>query len=73
MIYLLDPDELSIDLVKISREIQNKDGLVIQFCNNAVYYENGLPKLNLEYIKDFKFNNPEIFDLVMRLTNTRIV
>lgn len=70
-IYLLDPDTLSVDLSII--KCNSNDELINLFCNNAVYYENGLPKLDMVFIQNFKKLHQDVFDLVIRKTKTRIV
>ena len=70
-IYLLDADILSVDLAVIKSS--TNDDLIKLFCNNAIYYENGLPRLNMEFIQNFKKLHNDIFDLVIRKTKTRIV
>ena len=75
-IYLLDADVLSVDLRKksildsLTTDERNK---ISDLVNNGIYYNNGLPRLNLEYIQSFKDNNFKLFDDVIRMTNTRIV
>lgn len=75
-IYLLDADILSVDLRKksildsLTTDERNK---ISDLVNNGIYYNNGLPRLNLEYIQSFKDNNFKLFDDVIRMTNTRIV
>ena len=70
-IYLLDADILSVDLSIIKCNSDNE--LVNLFCNNAVYYENGLPKLDMAFIQAFKDNHPDMFDAIIKLTKTRVV
>lgn len=70
-IYLLDADILSVDLAIIKSS--TNDDLIKLFCNNAIYYENGLPKLNMNFIRKFRESHKDIFDLVIRKTKTRIV
>lgn len=70
-IYLLDADILSVDLAII--KLSTNDDLIKLFCNNAIYYENGLPKLNMKFIQNFKQSHQDVFDLVIRMTKTRIV
>lgn len=70
-IYLLDADILSVDLAIIKSSTNDK--LIKLFCNNAIYYKNGLPNLNMEFIQQFKKLHEDIFDLVIRKTKTRIV
>ena len=75
-IYLLDADILSVDLNKdsILNSFEYNDRVkIVELRNNGVYYENGLPRLNTDYIQQFKNNNSELFDTVIRKTNTRIV
>lgn len=75
-IYLLDADILSVDLNKdvILNSFEYNDRIkIVELRNNGIYYENGLPKLNLEYIQWFKNNNSKLFDTIIRKTNTRIV
>ena len=75
-IYLLDADILSVDLNKdsILNSFEYNDRVkMVELRNNGVYYENGLPRLNLDYIQQFKNNNSELFDTIIRKTNTRIV
>ena len=75
-IYLLDADILLVDLNKdsILNSFEYNDRIkIVELRNNAIYYENGLPKLNLEYIQWFKNNNSTLFDTIIRKTNTRIV
>ena len=75
-IYLLDVDVLSVDLRKksildsFSTDDRNK---ISDLVNNGIYYSDGLPRLDLEYIQSFKDNNFKLFDDVIRMTNTRIV
>lgn len=75
-IYLLDADILSVDLRKksildsFSTDDRNK---ISDLVNNGIYYRDGLPRLDLEYIQSFKDNNFKLFDDVIRMTNTRIV
>jgi len=75
-IYLLDADVLSVDLRKksildsFSTDDRNK---ISDLVNNGIYYSDGLPRLDLEYIQSFKDNNFKLFDDVIRMTNTRIV
>lgn len=70
-IYLLDADILSVDLAIIKSSTD--DDLVKLFCNNAIYYEKGLPRLNMEFIQKFRESHKDVFDLVIRKTKTRIV
>lgn len=70
-IYLLDADILSVDLAIIKCNSNNE--LVNLFCNNAVYYENGLPKLDMAFIQDFKNKYSDMFDYIIKLTKTRVV
>lgn len=70
-IYLLDADILSVDLAIIKSSTD--DDLIKLFCNNTIYYKNGLPNLNMEFIQQFKKLHEDIFDLVIRKTKTRIV
>lgn len=70
-IYLLDADILSVDLAIIKSS--TNDDLIKLFCNNAIYYEKGLPKLNMNFIKKFRESYKDVFDLVIRKTKTRIV
>ena len=70
-IYLLDADILSVDLAIIKSS--TNDDLIKSFCNNAIYYENGLPKLDTVFIQNFKKLHQDVFDLVIRKTKTRIV
>jgi len=70
-IYLLDADILSVDLAIIKCNSNNE--LVNLFCNNAVYYENGLPKLDMVFIQDFKNKYSDMFDYIIKLTKTRVV
>lgn len=70
-IYLLDADILSVDLAIIKSS--TNDDLIKLFCNNAVYYEKGLPKLNMNFIRKFRESHKDIFNLVIRKTKTRIV
>lgn len=70
-IYLLDADILSVDLSII--KCNSSDELVNLFCNNAVYYEKGLPKLDMVFIQDFKNKYPDMFDAIIKLTKTRVV
>lgn len=70
-IYLLDADILSVDLSII--KCNSNDELINLFCNNAIYYENGLPKLDMVFIQNFKKLHQDVFDLVIRKTKTRIV
>ena len=75
-IYLLDADILSVDLNKdsILNLFEYNDRVkIVELRNNGVYYENGLLRLNLDYIQQFKNNNSELFDTIIRKTNTRIV
>ena len=75
-IYLLDADILSVDLNKdsILNSFEYNDRVkIVELRNNGVYYENGLPRLNTDYIQQFKNNNSELFDTIIRKTNTRIV
>lgn len=70
-IYLLDADILSVDLSII--KCNSNDELVNLFCNNAIYYENGLPKLDMAFIQAFKNKYPDMFDAIIKLTKTRVV
>ena len=70
-IYLLDADTLSVDLAII--KCNSNDELINLFCNNAVYYENELPKLDMAFIQAFKDNHPDMFDAIIKLTKTRVV
>lgn len=70
-IYLLDADILSVDLSII--KCNSNDELINLFCNNAVYYENGLPKLDMVFIQNFRNTHPDVFDYIMKLTKTRVV
>lgn len=70
-IYLLDADTLSVDLSII--KCKSNDELVNLFCNNAIYYEKGLPKLDMVFIQDFKNKYSDVFDYIMKLTKTRVV
>ena len=76
-IFLLDKDTLYIDLRKesvlkhFSKEHRIK---IAEFCKNLTHYnKDGNLELNLKYIQEIKDNNYELFDSVIRKTNTRIV
>lgn len=76
-IFLLDKDTLSIDLRKESvlKHFSKEDRIKIaELCKNLTHYnKDGNLELNLKYIQEFKDNNYELFDSVIRKTNTRIV
>lgn len=76
-LYLLDMDILSIDLRKESvlKHFNKEDRIKIgKLCNNLIRYnKNGKPELNLDFIQKFKDNNRDLFDSVIRKTNTRII
>ena len=70
-VYLLDADTLSVDLSII--RCNSNDELVNLFCNNAIYYEKGLPKLDMVFIQNFKNKYPDVFDIIIKQTKTRVV
>lgn len=76
-LYLLDKDILSIDLRKESvlQHFNKLDRIKIaDLCNNLTHYnKDDKLVLNLDYIQNFKNNNYELFDSVIRKTNTRII
>jgi hypothetical protein len=76
-LYLLDMDKLAIDLRKESvlKHFNKQDRIKIgNLCNNLIRYnKNGKPELNLDYIQKFKDSNRDLFDSVIRKTNTRII
>lgn len=75
-IYLLDVDILSVDLRKksiLDSFTSDERNKISDLVNNGIYYRDGLPRLDLEYIQSFKDNNFKLFDDVIHMTNTRIV
>lgn len=75
-IYLLDADVLLVDLRKksiLDSFTSDERNKISDLVNNGIYYRDGLPRLDLEYIQSFKDNNFKLFDDVIRMTNTRIV
>ena len=59
-IYLLDADILSVDLRKksiLESFTSDERNKISDLVNNGIYYRDGLPRLDLEYIQSFKDNN----------------
>lgn len=78
MIYLIDADNVKfkiaskfndiIDIIGIS----NKD-ILIDFYNNFSISDNNQELLNIDYVNSFKSKYRNIFDIIMNISDTRIV
>ena len=78
MIYLIDVDNVKfkilskfnniIDIIGIS----NKD-ILIDFYNNFSISDNNQELLNIDYVNSFKSKYRNIFDIIMNISDTRIV
>jgi len=78
MIYLIDTDNVKfkiaskfndiIDIIGIS----NKD-ILIDFYNNFSISDNNQELLNIDYVNSFKSKYRNIFDIIMNISDTRIV
>jgi hypothetical protein len=78
MIYLIDADNVKFKILNKFNDIidmigiSNKD-ILIDFYNNFSISDNNQELLNIDYVNSFKSKYRNIFDIIMNISDTRIV
>nr|DAI12767.1 MAG TPA: hypothetical protein [Caudoviricetes sp.] len=78
MIYLIDTDNVKFKIASKFNDIiniigiSNKD-ILIDFYNNFSISDNNQELLNIDYVNSFKSKYRNIFDIIMNISDTRIV
>ena len=78
MIYLIDADNVKFKIASKFNDIiniigiSNKD-ILIDFYNNFSISDNNQELLNIDYVNSFKSKYRNIFDIIMNISDTRIV
>lgn len=78
MIYLIDCDNVKFKILNKFNDIidiigmSNKD-VLIDFYNNFSISDNNQVLLNTDFVNSFKSKYRNIFDIIMNISDTRIV